>query len=149
MIGTVVGVVVLLGSLLLLVGSIMEFVLVESLRNEEVLVRRYWGDRWRQGVRLFGFRLVVRLLVLGSLAVLAALVVVPAAVGGGPGPGAPVGGVGVLAVLLLLPTFLVLALVVGLVDGFTTVFVVPVIVLEGVGVLDGWRRLWPTIVAHP
>ena len=139
----------LVGLLFLLVGSIMEFVLVESLRREAVAVRQYWGRRWRQGVRLFGFRLVVGLLVFGSAAVVAALFLLPVFVEVGPGTGAPPGGLSVLGALLLLPVVFVLALVVGLVYGFTTVFVVPIMVLDDCGVLDGWRRLWPTITANP
>lgn len=134
----------LLGLLFLLVGSIMEFVLVESLRTEAVDIRRYWGERWRQGVRLFAFRVLVSLVVLASVAVLAALFLVPVFVGGGPPT-----GLAVVSGFLLLPVVIVLALLVGLVDGFTTVFVVPVMVLEDCGVLDGWRRLWPTITANP
>jgi hypothetical protein len=67
----------------------------------------------------------------------------------GPVPPTPPGGASILALVLLLPVVVVLALVVGLVNGFTTVFVVPVMVLEDGGVLDGWRRLWPTITAQP
>ncbi|WP_254546956.1 DUF7544 domain-containing protein [Halomarina pelagica] len=146
--GTIVAAALVLGLLFLLVGSIMEFVLVESLRREEVAVRRYWGRRWRQGVRLFGFRLVIGLLVFGGVAVLAALFLLPAVVEVGPGTGAP-GDVPVIAFLLLLPVVAVLAIVIGLIDGFTTMFVVPIMILEGRGVLDGWRRLWPTITARP
>jgi hypothetical protein len=34
---------------------------------------------------------------------------------------------------------------VSLVDGFTTAFVVPVMLLEDRTVLGGWRRFWPTL----
>lgn len=141
--------VLLLGLLFLLVGSIMEFVLIESLRQEEVTLRTYWSRRWRQGVRLFGFRLVIGLLVFGSVAIVAALFLVPVFVGVSQGAAVPFGGLSVFAFLLLIPVFIVLALLVGLLNGFTTVFVVPIMVLEDCGVLAGWRRLWPTITANP
>jgi len=126
----------------LFVGSVMEFVLVESLRRESVSVRRYWGRRWRQGVRLFGFRLVLALFVLGGVGALAAAVVFPGAVGGAP-------GVSIAVLVLLAPVFVLLALLVGLAYGFTTVFVVPVMVVEDCGVLAAWRRLWSAIAAEP
>jgi hypothetical protein len=147
-VGAVVAVALLIGLVLLLVGSVMEFVLVESLRHEDVQVRQYWGKRWKQGVWLFGFRVVVGLVVLGSAAVLAALFLVPVAVSGG-GPSAPSVALGALAALLILPAVIVLALLVSLINGFTTVFIVPVMVLDDCGVVDGWRRLWPTIAANP
>lgn len=147
LIAALAGSAVVLGLVVLLVGSIMEFVLVESLRREAVSIRRYWSRRWRQGVRLFAFRLVLGLLVVGSAVVVAGLVLAPAFVG--PGPGAVPGGIRLALLVLLLPVLFVLAVVVGLVNGFTTVFVVPVMVLEDRGVLASWRRLWPSIVAHP
>ncbi|WP_135820570.1 DUF7544 domain-containing protein [Halostella litorea] len=132
----------LLGLLFLLVGSVMEFVLVESIRRESVSVREYWGRRWRQGVRLFAFRLAFALLLVGGAAAAVAVVVFPAAFGGGD-------GLAVAAVLLLFPVAAVAAVVLGLVHGFTTAFVVPVMVLEDCGVLAAWRRLWPAIAANP
>lgn len=54
------------------VSAAMEFVFVEALRTEEVTVRRYWNRRWRQGLGLFGFRLLLGVLVFGGFALLAA-----------------------------------------------------------------------------
>lgn len=140
LIAGVVGAALVIGLAFALVGSIMEFVFIESLRNEAVTVRRYWGRRWRQGLRLFGFRLVIGLFVFGGALLLGILgfffsdTVAPGTIAA--------------IVLLVLPAFSALALVLGLVYGFTTVFVVPIMLLEDCGVLDGWRRLWPTITAQ-
>jgi len=71
LIAAIVGVVLLIALAFALVGSIMEFVFVESLRSEEVTIRRYWGRRWRQGVRLFGFRVLIGFVVLGTAALTA------------------------------------------------------------------------------
>ncbi|ELZ26134.1 hypothetical protein C474_20576 [Halogeometricum pallidum JCM 14848] len=142
----VVGVVALLAFAFAFVGSVMEFVFVESLRNRTVTVRRYWGRRWRQGARLFGFRLVLALFTLGAVLLFAAPFVLPLL---GLDAGVALnGGAWVGLLFVLLPVFVVLAVVVSLVDGFTTAFVVPIMVLEDCGVLDGWRRLWPTIPAQ-
>jgi|AntRauTorcE11898_2_1112593.scaffolds.fasta_scaffold04247_2 hypothetical protein len=122
------------------VGAVMEFVFVESLRRERVSIRKYWGERWRQGVRLLGFRLVVGLLTLGI------------------GGGALVAGLwpllaglegfsfALLAVGFLV--FLAVALVGGFVNGLTTQFVVPVMIAEDGGVLAAWRRFWPTLTGE-
>ena len=143
-IGAIVGVVLLLVLGALFVGSVMEFVLVESLRTETVSLRTYWGRRWRQGLRLFGFRIVLGLLGLGSLAGVAGLVILPIAFDGGMGVTVPV-----LALLLLLPVLAVVGIVTGIVDGFTTVFVVPVMIHEERPLLGAWGRLWSSIVDHP
>ncbi|WP_255196491.1 DUF7544 domain-containing protein [Halorarius litoreus] len=142
-IAVVVGVVLLFALLFLLVGAVMEFVFVESLRSGEVTIRRYWGRRWRQGLRLFGFRIAIGLLVFAAVLLLTLPFVLPLIDGAEPSP-----GLVLTMVLVLIPAFIVLGVVVGLVNGFTTVFVVPIMVLEDRTVLGGWRRLWPTITRH-
>jgi len=142
----VLAVVVLLVILFALVGSIMEFVLVESLRQEAVTVRRYWSRRWSQGLRLLGFRIGLGLAVLAGLAVLLVPVIAPLF---DVGPFAGVGGGFSIALLVvLIPAFVLFALAAALVYGFTTAFVVPIMILEDRGVLSAWRRLWPTIRAQ-
>lgn len=131
----------LLGLAFAAVGAIMEFVLVESLREEVVAVRRYWNRRWRQGLRLLAFRIGLAVLTAVVLAALAAAVLLPAMGGAG--------GVAVVALLVAVPVGLLVLVVAGLVNGFTTVFVVPSMVKHGGGVLAGWRRVWPTIRAQP
>lgn len=143
LVATIGGVFLLMALAFVLIGSIFEFVFVESLRTQEVTIRRGWSRRWRQGLRLFGFRLLIGLFVFGSVLLLALPFLLPLL---DVGPFA--GGRPLAFILLLLPLFLVLAIVAGLVNGFTTVFVVPIMVLEDCGVLIGWRRLWPTITSQ-
>lgn len=143
LVAAVVAVAILLGLAVLFVGSVMEFVFVESLRTEKVTVRRDWRRHWKKGLRLFGFRLVLGLFVLGTVLVLAAPFLLPFL-----GVGSL--GIGLLpvALLVLLPIFLLVVLVTGVVHAFTTVFVVPIMLLEADGVLTGWRRLWPSLRSH-
>jgi hypothetical protein len=134
---------VVLGLVFALLGGIMEFAFVESLRREEVHVRRYVRRFAWRGVRLFLFRigvwvlgLLVFLLVGGGL--VAALF--------GTSPSAWGASQFIGALLLLLPLFFLWLVVVGIVNGFTSVFVVPVMITEDRGtVLGGWRRFWPTL----
>lgn len=141
-IALVVGVVALLILAVLFVGSVFEFVFVESLRTEELQVRRYWSRHWRQGLRLFGFRILIGTVVLGS--VLLSVGVVLSSLLSGSGPGT----LSIPLLVLVVPLVIVLGIVSGLVNGFTTEFVVPVMLLDGCGVLAGWRRLWSTITSQ-
>ncbi|QGX94108.1 hypothetical protein EI982_04585 [Haloplanus rallus] len=136
------GIVALVLALVLLwnlVGAVMEFVLVRALRDRSVSIRDPFAEEFRPGLRLFGFRIAVGLgtLLLIAVPILAVFV----------------GGIGLSAALfvLVVPLLLVL-LVVGLVTsvilGLTTDFVVPTMLTEDRGVLDGWRRLWPTLRAE-
>jgi hypothetical protein len=129
----------LFGLVLLFVGSVMEFVFVESLGTETPQVRAYWGRHWRRGLRLFGFRLGIGLLGLLLFGGLALLAFAPVLLGGA-GVGAALG-----LFVVLVPVFLILALVFGVVNSLTTAFVVPVMMIEDRGVLSAWRRLWPTV----
>ncbi|MFC7156135.1 hypothetical protein ACFQPA_11830 [Halomarina halobia] len=124
-----------------LVGSAMEFVLLEALRSDEVAVRRDGRRHLGKALGLFGFRLLLALVGL-ALAALALAPVWLALTGGGAfDPRALVAGLA-----LLLPVAAFVGVVLGVVNGFTTVFVVPIMLLEDRGVLAAWRRFWPTLV---
>ena len=133
-------VLLVLALLFALVGSVMEFVFVESLRSDAVHVRRYFRQYFGSGLRLFGFRIILGLVTLAVVAVPLAVVLLPIVGGATPGVGAVLG-----AVLVVVPVVLAVAVVAGLVYGFTTEFVVPVMLLDDCGVLAGWRRFWPTL----
>ncbi|WP_256301276.1 DUF7544 domain-containing protein [Haloarchaeobius salinus] len=121
-----------------IVGAVMEFVFVEALVSGEVRIRRHFGEYWRRGLRLFGFRLAMTLpMLLVVLGVIVAFLF-PVLLGGG-------FELGLILLLAAIPLVLVLAFVVGIINGFTSVFVVPVMLADDCGVLDGWRTLWPSI----
>ncbi|MFC7138232.1 hypothetical protein ACFQRB_20685 [Halobaculum litoreum] len=85
---------------------------------------------------------MLALVVFGAFAVVFGLAFAPLLLGGE-------AGVSLVTAVLLLPVLAVLAAVTGLIEGFTTVFVVPIMVLEERTVLGAWGRLWPTITANP
>lgn len=139
-IAAIIALVVLLGLVLALVGSIMEFIFVESLRREEVTLRRYWSEHWRAGVRLFGFRLALGILTFGLIALLVILALSPILFWGG--------GLSFGLLLLAIPLVFFVTIAGALVHAFTTVFVVPVMMLDRRGVISAWRRFWSTMVGQ-
>lgn len=141
-VGAVVAAAVVLGLLFGFVGATMAFVFVESLRRDEVHVRAYFRQYWTDGLRLLGFRLGVGALGLGTLAAVGLAVF-----GGVPTDPQPARVFG--AILVLVPVGLVVFILLGLINGFTTAFVVPVMVAEDRTVLEGWRRFWPTLRGQP
>lgn len=143
-IAAIVVLLLVLGITFAIVGAVMEFVLVESLRQETVHLRRFARRYWRGGLRLFGFRVGVGLLgLVGGLAVLGGAFL---AAGGPSALQSPARLIP--AALLAVPLVVLVALATGLVLGFTSDFVVPVMLLEGTTVLGGWRRFWPTLRAE-
>ncbi len=139
-VGAVVGAVLLIGLGFAFVSAVMEFVFVESIRRERVSIRAYWSERWRQGGRLFGFRLVVGLLSLAIVggAILAA--VWPLLSGDG--------GFSIAVLLLAILAAIAVSVVSAILNGFTTQFVVPVMIAEDRTVIDAWRRFWPTVTGQ-
>lgn len=138
----VIGVLAVVGLVFLVffvVTPIMEFVFVQSLFDEEVHLRRYFSRHLGNGLRLLAFKIVlglVGLLVFGGLFLLAALIFV--------GTDAPLAAFSALFVLAV-PFLLLYAIVVQTISGFTTVFVVPIMILEDRGIVAGWSRLWSTM----
>lgn len=128
---------VLLAIAFALIGSIMEFVLIDSLRTETVRIRPYVRERFGKGLRLFGFRIGIGLLTLGVAGVLLAIIALPLFLGVGGGFAV------VIAFVVALPLLILLAFLAAVVSGATTVIVVPVMVAEDLGVIAGWRRFWP------
>lgn len=134
---SIVAVAILLWLLFTFVGSVMQFAFVESIRTREIYVRRYASEYFGQGLRLFGFRVVLFTLLFIPIIGFAFLYI-PSTLGGSP-------DVALGTLLLFLPVMILLGLFVALVDGLTTNFVVPVMILRNSGVLAGWRTFWPTL----
>jgi hypothetical protein len=134
----------LVGAFLLwqIVSAVMEFVFVESLDAEAVKLREFFRPNLWPGVRLFAFRTVVSLLVLGGF--VGGLLLFGVLLGGWPVTQWSDGTI--LAVLFLgIPSGIVVFVGLGLVLGFTTTFVVPVMLAEDRGVIAAWRRLLGTV----
>lgn len=129
-----------------ILSNFMEFVLTQALIDREIHVRRYFSDHVGNGVQLFLFRLALGVVWLGvALAIGAAVFFL--ALGG---EMANVGASSVLALSgLFIVVFAVLAVSYGVVFGFTTVFVVPMMTASDDGVLSGWGRLWGSMKAEP
>jgi len=119
-----------------LLGSILEFVLVEALRSRSVRLSSSFGRSVGLGFRLFGFRVALGVVVFVPVALVAALLLTAVA-----------GDSVLLAVagVLLVPVVVLLALLVVLASAATTSFVVPLMQDRRVGVLDGWRAFWPVL----
>ncbi|MCG1002965.1 MULTISPECIES: hypothetical protein [Halobacterium] len=121
------------------VGAVMEFVLVDALRTRNVRLLAPLRERLGPGLRLFGFRLLVLFAVLLAAAGVAVPVFFAATTDA---------VLVLLALVVSVPLFAVVGAVAALVSEFTTAFVVPLMAEHGSGVLDGWRRFWPTLRAE-
>jgi hypothetical protein len=130
------------------VSSVMRFILFDSVIAKECRVRQGWGRRASAGWRYFLWQLLYALVFLGGFIV---LIGVPAgfafAMGWFNEPKdhvLPLVLCGVVLFFVLLIFFVLTTVIFVL----TKDFVVPQMALEGIGALEGWRRLWPMIKAE-
>lgn len=114
-------------------GAILEFVLVEVLRTRRIRLRSFGRRWWRVGLRLFVLRVA---LLAAAIATLAAVALSTGSIGESPvgtGTAVAIGAVVVAPIIL--------------VNRFTTVFVVPVVLVSDSTVIAGWRRFAPVLAA--
>jgi len=130
------------------VSSVMRFILFDSVLAKECHIRQGWGRRQGPGWKYFLWQLGFLLAVLAGMVVLLGI---PAALAFASGwftaPSEHVLGLvlGGIVEFFVLFFFFVTAAVVHV---LTKDFVVPQMAMEGIGVIEGWRRLWPMMQAE-
>ncbi len=136
------------GIILMYVGSVMRFVLFDSIVARECHVRADWSRSLGPGWRYFVWKLGYILLTLAGIVI---VVGIPVGLAFARGwlrepqehlPPLIMGGV--ILGFLLFAFFVVTAVVLVL----TKDFVVPQMALENIDTTEGWRRLWPMMKAE-
>ena len=124
------------------IGSVMRFVLFDSIVARECHIRQGWARRKGPGLRLFWWHI---LLMLATFAALLIVIGIPVACAWARGwftnardhvLGLVLGGITLFLLLFVLSVFL------GVVYVMTKDFVVPQMALEDISAMEGWRRLW-------
>lgn len=137
-----------IGIILMYVGSVMRFVLFDSIVAKECHIRWNWSRRLSPGWKYFVWKLLYILLTMAGIVI---LVGVPLAFAFAKGwlkapkehlPPLVLGGVILFLVFFLF--FVATAVILVL----TKDFVVPQMALENVDAMEGWRRLWPMMQAE-
>jgi hypothetical protein len=130
------------------ISSVMRFVLFDSVLARECYIRQGWLRRQGPGWKYFLWQLAYLCVTLAGAVV---LVGIPAgfafALGWFNAPGEHILGLMLagIAVFFLMAIFFVAAAVIHV---LTKDFVVPQMALENIGVIEGWRRLWPMLLAE-
>lgn len=143
--GTVLALIVIGFVLLVLftyIGSVMRFILFDSIIARECHIRAGWARRKGPGLRLFWWQIVFMLV---SFAALLIVIAIPVAFVWASGWFAHprdhvlqlvLGGIALLLVFFVLAAFL------AVIHVMTKDFVVPQMALEDITAVEGWRRLW-------
>ena len=148
LIAVMVGAAVVFAVVMMYVSSVMRFVLFDSVLAKQCHIRAGWSRRQAAGWKYFLWQIG---LALATFAGLMVLVGIPAAIalplGWFKQPSDHLLGL-VVGGILVLFAFLIFVIAVVLVQVLTKDFVVPQMALEGIGAVEGWRRLWPMIEAE-
>jgi MFS family permease len=137
-----------IGIILMYVGSVMRFVLFDSIITRQCHIRWGWNRRLGPGWRYFAWKLGYLLL---ALAVIAALVGGPLALAFAKGwltqPKEHLPPLILFGAIIFLVLF-ILGLLTAVILVLTKDFVIPQMALEDIDVMEGWRRLWRMMQAE-
>lgn len=151
LLGALIAVLVVTGLVFMVVmfyiSSVMRFILFDSVLTKECHIRDGWNRRQGPGWKYFLWQLGFTGVTL-TAAVL--LIGVPAAFAWGMGwfkqPREHLAAL-ILGGILMFFVAAAFIIAVAVVHVFTKDFVVPQMALEGIGPIEGWRRLWPMVQA--
>jgi hypothetical protein len=133
---------VAVGIILMYVSSVMRFILFDSVVTRECRIRWDWNRRLVPGWRLFAWKL---LYIIFSLVGAALIIGVPAALAFSAGwfrtPREHLAPL-ILGGAFLFCLFVVFMIATAVIFVLTKDFVVPLMALENLHVMEGWRRLW-------
>jgi hypothetical protein len=137
-----------LGIILMYVGSVMRFILFDSVLARECRVGEGWSRRQGPGFRYFVWMVLYALALLAFVVLLIGIPVALALAGGWfKEPKEHLAPL-ILGGILLFFVALIFFVVAAVIFVLTKDFVVPQMALEGIGAFEGWRRLWPMIKAE-
>lgn len=125
------------GLIYVVISSILQFVFVDCLSSGTILLTRTFRLRWGKGLHLVGFYVVLLFIILLCTFGLAALLIIPAFASGFPD---------MVTLLILVIEILILLLIilipVWIIAILTADFVVPVMIVDEIGIIAGWKRVY-------
>jgi hypothetical protein len=148
LIGILVTAAFVFGIIMIYVSSVMRFILFDSILAKECHIRQGWTGRQSPGWKYFLWQIGYLLVVIVALVILLGIPATFAyAMGWFSEPRQHILGLvlGGIVLFMLLMIFFVAAAVIQV---LTKDFVVPQMALEGIGALEGWRRLLPMLRAE-
>lgn len=117
------------GLIATVLSAIMQFVFVRQLTDRSIRLRGYLGPSVGPGIRLLLFWIGLLIAVVALAVVAIVLTVITLG----------------LFVLVLIPLILLGGIIGWVLVRFTIDFVVPIMLVDDTGVLDGWSRLWDAL----
>jgi hypothetical protein len=135
------------GLILMYVGSVMRFVLFDSILAKECRIRESWSRRHAAGWRYFLFKLIYALFSFGCIFMLIGIPLAFAFALGWLTPPKEHLLPLILGGIVLFFALLIFVVLLSVIFVLTKDFVVPQMALEDISAFEGWRRLWTMLQA--
>lgn len=132
-----IAVIIVVSIIFTLISSIFQFVFVKCLAENEFRLKNYFFENIGRGLRLFAFWLVLTIFI---IAIAAGLFL--ALFSGG----SPFNFIMLIPAILL---FLLVILIFGIFALLTVDFVVPIMLKDECGVIEGWKKCWTILRNNP
>ena len=127
------------------ISSVMRFILFDSVLIRECHIRAGWARRQDAGWKYFLWKMAISFLVFALMVIFVGIPALFAFANGWfKSPREHLAAL-VLTGIIVFSLVSVCGIVIAVVHVFTKDFVVPQMALEGLGAVEGWRRLWPKI----
>ncbi|MBN2734177.1 MAG: hypothetical protein JXQ82_04890 [Methanomicrobiaceae archaeon] len=133
----IVAIIILIALIFTYISNVFQFLFVDCLSKKEFAIRKYFRENMGRGARLFGFEILIGLLFSAILAVIIVLMF------GGITDTFTAPNFGFI-ISMFLAIFL-LCIPFGIILLFTIDFVVPIMLKEQCGVLEGWKKCWKVL----
>ncbi|WOF15727.1 DUF4013 domain-containing protein [Methanoplanus sp. FWC-SCC4] len=118
-------------------SSVFQFVFVDCLSKEEFTLRKFFRQELGRGARLFAFQILLAIAFV-AIIIIAGLLMFAGISGFGDIPNTAILGA-IISVFLLVFLLSIPVLIVTL---FTIDFVVPIMIRENCGIIEGWKHCW-------
>jgi hypothetical protein len=132
-----VGIIFTLIVLYVVIGSIMQFVFVDCLSSNRVSLSRTFSMRGWKGIRLLLFQLALIIVFILVMVAFALLFLAPLLLGIN-----SFDFLGIISLIILVPVIIIIAIIFGVAQMLTIDFVVPAMIHDDCGVIDGWKTVF-------
>jgi hypothetical protein len=124
------------GLIYVIISAIFQFIFVDCLSSGKILLTRTFSLRWRKGLQLVCFYLVLLLIICVCAIATSVLIIIPALT-----TGTDIIGV-LISIIITLILLLILLIPVWIIAVLTADFVVPVMIVDDTGIISGFRQVF-------
>ncbi|MBP2132898.1 hypothetical protein J2128_000819 [Methanomicrobium sp. W14] len=130
----IVAAIIIFALIIAYISSVFQFLFVDCLSSKEFAIRKYFKSNLGRGARLFGFQI--------AMGVILVLIIIAAVVSLFAGVVTELSFTSLTAIIMFFLALFLICIPFMIIMLFTIDFVVPIMLKDKCGVIDGWKRCW-------